>query len=249
MLKQERQTIILREINVHNKVLSSDLSTKLAVSEDTIRRDLNELAEAGKITKVHGGALSKSYHLSSYPKTNVYAYEAKSIIAQKAASLLRDGIFILISGGTTCREFARNLPHDLNATVFTISLPTAMQLLEHPNLEVVFLGGKLSKNAQLSVTGEVLQQLHSIRMDYCFTGLNGIDPKKGMTDNDWEVVQVTQAMMQASDQVVALTIAEKLHSVQRMKVCPLNQIDVLITELDPKAEQLALFESEGLKIL
>ncbi|MEM9849477.1 MAG: DeoR family transcriptional regulator, partial [Bacteroidota bacterium] len=125
----------------------------------------------------------------------------------------------------------------------------AMQLLEHPNLEVVFLGGKLSKNAQLSVTGEVLQQLHSIRMDYCFTGLNGIDPKKGMTDNDWEVVQVTQAMMQASDQVVALTIAEKLHSVQRMKVCPLNQIDVLITELDPKAEQLALFESEGLKIL
>ncbi|MEM9888154.1 MAG: DeoR/GlpR family DNA-binding transcription regulator [Bacteroidota bacterium] len=249
MLKQERQATILKEINVHNKVLSSDLSAKLAVSEDTIRRDLNELAEAGKVTKVYGGALSKSYHLSSYPKTKVYAYEAKNKIAQKAAALLHDGMFILISGGTTCREFARNIPQDLNATVFTISLPTAMQLLEHPNLEVVFLGGKLSKNAQLAVTGEVLKQLHSIRMDYCFTGLNGLDPKKGMTDNDWEVVQVTQAMMQASDQVVALTIAEKLHSVQRMKVCNLNQLDVLVTELDPKVERLAPFEREGLRLL
>ncbi|MEM6699875.1 MAG: DeoR/GlpR family DNA-binding transcription regulator [Bacteroidota bacterium] len=249
MLKQERQSIILREIDIHNKVLSSDLSIKLEVSEDTIRRDLNELAEQGKITKVHGGALSKSYHLSSYPKTQVYSVEKKTTIAQKAISLLRNGMFILISGGTTCREFARNLPLNLNATIFTISLPTAMQLMEHTTLEVVFLGGKLSKNAQLSVTGDVLRQLSEIRMDICFTGLNGLDPKKGMTDNDWEVVQVTKAMMQASDQVVALTISEKLNSIHRMKVCNLTQIDTLITELDEADEILIPFKQEGLNIL
>lgn len=249
MLKQERQALILEQINRHNKVLSADLSKKLTVSEDTIRRDLNELAERGEVTKVYGGALSKSYHLSSYPKKQVYAYEEKATIAQKAISLLHDGMFILISGGTTCREFARNLPHNLNATIFTISLPTAMQLMEHPSLEVIFLGGKLSKNAQLSVTGEVLRQLHSIRMDICFTGLNGIDPEKGITDNDWEVVQVTQAMMKASDQVVALTISEKLHSVQRMKVCELDKLNALITELEPNHSTLKPFFCEGLQLL
>lgn len=249
MLKQERQTIILREVNIHNKVLSSDLSAQLNVSEDTIRRDLNELAELGEIMKVYGGALSKSYHLSSYPTTQVYSHVEKTMIAKKAVSLLRDGMFILISGGTTCREFARNLPLDLNATIFTISLPTAMQLMEHPTLEVVFLGGKLSKNAQLSVTGDVLRQLSEIKMDICFTGLNGLDPKKGMTDNDWEVVQVTKAMIQSSDQVVALTISEKLNSVQRMKVSNLNDLDILITELEASDDRLIPFKQEGLSIL
>ncbi|MEM1325149.1 MAG: DeoR/GlpR family DNA-binding transcription regulator [Bacteroidota bacterium] len=249
MLKRERQALILEQINRHNKVLSADLSTKLSVSEDTIRRDLNELAEQGEVVKVYGGALSTAYHPSSYPKKQVYAYEAKTVIAKKAVSLLKDGMFILISGGTTCREFARNLPHDLNATIFTISLSTAMQLMEHPSLEVIFLGGKLSKNTQLSVTGKVLQQLQNVRMDICFTGLNGLDPEKGMTDNDWEVVQVTQAMMQASDRVVALTISEKLHSVQRMKVCDLSRINTLVTELSPENPAMQPFKKEGLALL
>jgi DeoR/GlpR family transcriptional regulator of sugar metabolism len=249
MLKPERHAVIMREINIHNKVLSADLSKLLEVSEDTIRRDLNELAETGKIVKVYGGALSKSYHLSAYPKAEIYSFEKKSRIAEKAIGLLRDGMFILISGGTTCREFARSLPHDLNATIFTTSLPTAMQLLEHPTLEVIFLGGRLSKNTQLTVTGEVLQQLAEIRMDICFTGLNGLDVEKGMTDNDWEVVQVTKAMMQASNKVVALSISEKLNTVQRMKVCNLSELDILITELEPEHELFHSFITNGLKIM
>jgi len=249
MLKQERQELILREINVHNKVLSSDLSSKLKVSEDTIRRDLNELAEADKIVKVHGGALSKSYHLSSYPALQVYSYQKKAIIAQKALSLLKEGMFIMVSGGTTCREFVRIWPEDLQATVFTNSLSTAMQLMEHPHAEVILLGGRLSKNAQLTVAGEVIRQLDEIRMDICFTGLNGLDTEKGLTDNDWEVVQMTRAMLKASDQVVALTISEKLNSVQRMRVAGLHELDYLITELEPDDEQLSPFKKHGLKVL
>ena len=75
MLKKERQALILREVNIHNKVVLNDLSVKLDVSEDTIRRDLQELADAGKIIKVRGGALSKSYHVFSYKENDIYAYE------------------------------------------------------------------------------------------------------------------------------------------------------------------------------
>ena len=76
MLKKERQEFILREINLHNKVLTSDLCEAINVSEDTIRRDLSELAETGDIIKVHGGALSKSFHVS-FQTNGVYSHDNK----------------------------------------------------------------------------------------------------------------------------------------------------------------------------
>jgi len=87
MLKEERQSYILRQINLHNRVLSADLSEKLKVSEDTIRRDLNELAETGKVTKVYGGALPKYYHFP-FQENEVYAREEKKAIAVKEAKLI-----------------------------------------------------------------------------------------------------------------------------------------------------------------
>ncbi|MEO8820768.1 MAG: DeoR family transcriptional regulator, partial [Ginsengibacter sp.] len=100
MFKNERQAFIVKQINLHNKVLSSELSVKLEVSEDTVRRDLAELAEAGEIIKVHGGALSKSYH---YPiqQNSAYAQDAKKEIAKKAIKLIQPGMTILTEAGTT----------------------------------------------------------------------------------------------------------------------------------------------------
>jgi len=83
MLKEERQAFIIHQINLHNKVLSSDLSVQLNVSEDTIRRDLNELAENGKVLKVYGGALSKSFQFP-FQDGNVYAKEAKKRNCQES---------------------------------------------------------------------------------------------------------------------------------------------------------------------
>ena len=104
---------------------SSDLSTTIKVSEDTIRRDLQELSEDNKLIKVHGGALSKSFH-SSFNNSSVYAIESKKCIAQKAVSLIKDGMFVLTSGGTTIIELARALPESLHATFITGSIRTAL---------------------------------------------------------------------------------------------------------------------------
>ncbi|WP_315815490.1 DeoR family transcriptional regulator [Paraflavitalea speifideaquila] len=87
MLKKERQAYILHQVNLHNKVLSSSLSLEISVSEDTIRRDLQELADEGKIIKVHGGALSHSFNQVYYPSNNVYSHDHKKIIAQKPQHL------------------------------------------------------------------------------------------------------------------------------------------------------------------
>ena len=249
MLKIERQALILKEVNIHNKVLLSDLSVKLAVSEDTVRRDIQELADDEKVIRVRGGALSRSFQVYSYQENDIYAYQEKTVIANKAISLLQDGMVVLISGGTTNLEVARILPPELNVTFFTVSLPTAMQLVEHPNSETIFIGGRLSSNAKISVGGEVVSTLMSIRPDLCLLGTNSIDLKEGVTDADWEVVNVKKVMIDVSHRVAALTISEKLNSTQKMKVCGLNQIDYLITELEPAHDLLASYWNSGLNVL
>lgn len=249
MLKKERQALIVREVNIHNKVLHADLSEHLNVSEDTVRRDLQELADEGMLVKVRGGAISKSFHVYSYKESQIYAYHEKTTIARKAISLLCDGMLVLISGGTTNLELSRILPPDLKATFFTVSLPNAMQLAEHPSCETIFIGGRISGSAQISTGGEVIKKLMDIRPDLCLLGANSVDPIAGVTDSDWDVVEVKQMMVSVSKKVAALAIFEKLNSAQKMKVCSLSELDYLITELDPEDESLNSYRNSGLKLL
>src|SRR5215813_10479325 len=106
MLKQERQAYILHQVNLHNQVLSASLSSALEVSEDTIRRDLQELSDGQKLIKVHGGALSLSYNDYHHPATTIYAHTQKKLIARKAAALIQNDMFITTTGGTTVIELA-----------------------------------------------------------------------------------------------------------------------------------------------
>jgi DeoR/GlpR family transcriptional regulator of sugar metabolism len=248
MLKKERQAYILHQVSLHNSVLSADLSSSINVSEDTIRRDLNELAESGKVIKVHGGALSKSFN-SFYLRSDVYNVDSKQVIAEKAASLIQDGMFILTGGGTTIVEMARILPESLKATFFTGSIPAAYEYAQHPNIEVIFIGDKIAKKSQIAVGGEAISRIKHIKADLCFLGINAIDLEHGITDNDWDIVQVKNAMVEASSRTVVMSISEKLNSHQRIRVCGVEEIDILITELNPSNKMLDSFRSDSLTIL
>lgn len=248
MLKQERQAIILHQINLHNRIFCSDLYTQIDVSEDTIRRDLQELSNTGKIIKVHGGALSKSFH-SSINSSQVYSIDEKKRIAQKAASLITDGMFVLTSGGTTIIEMAKALPENLHATFITGSLPAALEYIHHPTIEVIFIGDKLSKSSQITVGAEAISKIKQIRADLCFLGFNALDIEHGLTDNDWEVVQVKRAMITSSRKVVALSISEKINTSQNIQVCKVNELHVLISELTPDNKLFEPYKKEGLEVL
>ncbi len=248
MLKKERQAYILHQVSLHNSVLSTDLSNSINVSEDTIRRDLNELAETGKVIKVHGGALSKSFN-SFYLRSDVYNVDNKKIIAQKAVSLIKDGMFVLTGGGTTIIEMARLLPENLKATFFTGSIPAAYEYAQHPNIEVIFIGDKISKKSQIAVGGEAISKIRHIKADMCFLGINAIDLEHGITDNDWDIVQMKKAMIETAAQTVVMSISEKLNSVQKIRICGLEEIDVLVTELHPGNAALDCFRQDGMTIL
>jgi DeoR/GlpR family transcriptional regulator of sugar metabolism len=248
MLKRERQEFILREINLHNKVLTSDLCEAIEVSEDTIRRDLIELADSGQIIKVHGGALSRSFHVSFQPN-GVYSHDKKKLIAQKAVSLIKDGMFVLTTGGTTLLQLGKALPQHLRATFFTGSLPAALEFIQHPNIEVIFIGDRISKNSQITIGGDAISKIKQINADICFLGINAIDTEHGLTDNDWDVVQVKKAMIQSSKKCVALTISEKVNTLQKIKVAPIEELDIMITELDPASEIFDSYRQKGMDIL
>jgi DeoR/GlpR family transcriptional regulator of sugar metabolism len=248
MLKKERQAYILHQVSLHNSVLSADLSNAIHVSEDTIRRDLNELADTGKVIKVHGGALSKSFN-SFYLRSDVYNVDNKKIIAQKAASLIKDGMFVLTGGGTTIVEMARLLPENLKATFFTGSIPAAFEYAQHPNIEVIFIGDKISKKSQIAVGGEAINKIKHIKADVCLLGINAIDRQHGITDNDWDIVQMKKAMIESASQTVVMSISEKLNTSQRIRVCGFDEIDILITELDPAHTLLEPFRQQGTIIL
>ena len=247
MLKKERQEFILHQLNLHNKILCADLSNMMGVSDDTIRRDLQELAQEDKLIKVHGGALSKSFH-TAFDRKMVYNLEDKHIIAQKTAALVQSGMYILTSGGTSILEFAKSLDPNLNATFFTCSLNAAIEFAHHPSIEVVMIGDKVSKDSMLTTGASAVQTIESIQADLCILGINSLDTQFGLSENDWEVVQIKKAMIKASKKTICIGISEKLNSQQKIKVANLDEIDILITELDPNDPILLPFKHKGLTI-
>jgi DeoR/GlpR family transcriptional regulator of sugar metabolism len=248
MLKKERHDFIMRQINLHNRVLTSDLVELLHVSEDTIRRDLQELAEGAFLNKVHGGALSKSYQ-STFDDSSVYAKDAKIAIAEKTISLFKDGMVILIGGGTSIIELVKRLPQNLKATFFTISPFVAIELAKYEKIEVILIGGLFSKSSQVTYGGHVINQLSEINADLCLLGTSAMHVTDGLTDTDWEINQLKKTMLSSSRKTAVLCISEKLNISLRLKVASLENIDYLITELDPEAQELDAYRVKTLQIL
>ena len=249
MLKEERFRAILNEVELHNRVLLTDIAETLNVSIDTVRRDFKELDAENKLRKVHGGAISLGFINPSVKNGNIYAQSQKIIIAEKAVKLLRDGSVIFIDGGTTCVELARAIPEKLNLTCFTLSLNVALELLAKPNIEVIFIGGQLSREAQISIGANAVHNLSQIRVDYGFIGTGYVDVAYGLTEFDWDIVQVKKAVINASKKVVLLSISEKLNSQHRYKTCDLSAINTMVTELDPDDDRLHSFKNQELHIL
>ena len=249
MLKEERQRIILNEVELHNRIQLTDIAEKLDVSIDTIRRDVKELDGASRLKKVHGGAISLGFATYSPKRNSVYALDDKIIIAEKAAKMLKNNSVVLIDGGTTCLELARLLPIELSLTCFTLSLPVAMELLHKPNVNTIFIGGQLSKEAQITLGANTINNLTEIKVDFSFIGTGYVDAQYGLTEFDWDIVQTKKAVIKASKKTILLCISEKLNSQHRFKTCNLNAIHSLITELEPKHNLLKNFRNQEIELL
>mgnify|MGYP003563798588 CR=1 FL=1 len=248
MLKVERQSIILEELRAFNKVKSSNLCDLLKVSEDTIRRDLNELEEKGQLKKVHGGAVSLSF-IPSFKKREVIEIQTKHEIAKKALSLIEEDMVLIIDGGTSNLQLINLLPTDKKLTIFTNSIPVASKLCEYPNIDGVLLGGNILRKGYTTIGYQAIETLLEIHADMCFLGITSIDLKAGLTEVNRQETTIKKAIIKASKKVATLAISNKINSVQAFKVCDLGCLDVMVTELEPSDPNLLPFKEKGIRII
>ncbi|MEM7373272.1 MAG: DeoR/GlpR family DNA-binding transcription regulator [Bacteroidota bacterium] len=249
MLKEERHHLILSQVQQHQKVLTVELSESLSVSEDTIRRDLKELAEKGQLKKVHGGAIAHSLNPVPFRDREIYAHEEKIIIGKKASQLVRQEQVVIMDGGTTNVEVARHFPQHLSATIFTNSIPVAVELTDHPNVEIIFMGGKLLKQAQVTVGEEVIEMIQGLRADICFLGTRSLHPQIGITEIDWEETKVKRAMLQASNELVIPVITEKIGTIQPYIIGKSPLISSIVSSMERKDPRLRPFREMGIEII
>jgi DeoR/GlpR family transcriptional regulator of sugar metabolism len=225
LLGEERRELILRWLGAEGKVRASDLSSRLRVSLDTVRRDLQELADADLLRRVHGGALPPSPPgPDSFVERLPDDVAAKAAVAQAAVDLIRPGEVIAISGGTTTLEFARRLPDDLDATVIATNPHIAAALADHPRLTVDVVGGRLHPAAR-TVTGP-----EAVVLSAC-----SLHPQAGMTLRHREEALVVRAMVEHAGRLLSVTTAGKLGSAGPYPVAAIERIDTLVTDA-PDAE-------------
>lgn len=249
MKKKERQQNIINQVSINRKISSTDLSTALNVSEDTIRRDIIELDQKGLLTKVHGGAISTIQKFYHYNEDIIYNRDEKIVIAQKAIKLLEDGMVIIMSGGTTNLMVAKLLPKSLKATIYTYSLPIAMQLTEHPLIETIFIGGKIQRSSMVTTGIDVVQYLSNLKANVCFMGVSGITVEQGVTDEGYEVSLVKKAMVKASDSTIFLVTSNKLNVVLNYEVSNLSNIKTLVTNLINDDSLLDDYRKAGINVI
>ncbi|RPE06048.1 DeoR/GlpR transcriptional regulator [Chitinophaga lutea] len=230
MLREERLDYILKKLKTDQKVLQAELSTDLQVSEDTVRRDLESLAQDGLLIKVRGGAIPHSPNPYSFTERILLHEQDKQLMAQKALSLLKDGQTIVLDGGTSTLVLAKLFPAHLKLTVVTNSVPIVAQLIEHPGVEVIFTGGRIFKDSRVASGLDTIRMIRRIRADLCFLGVCSLHPVVGVTGLDLEETEVKTAMVESANRVVAIGTSDKMGTAEPFKVCEMTDIDTIITD-------------------
>jgi DeoR/GlpR family transcriptional regulator of sugar metabolism len=247
VLTAERRQAILVRLEQHGKVVASELVAELGVSEDTVRRDLRELAAAGQLLRVHGGALPPPPAAASFVQRLHVAPEAKAHLAEAALPLLETANVILLDGGTTALELARRLPPERDCTILTNAPPVASALASHPRAEVVLIGGRLLKDSQVTVGSETVDALRQVHADACVLGICSLHPELGVTATDHDEAPVKRAMVHAAAEVIALATADKLRTMSPWFVAPLADITHLVT--DAGDDLTADYEDAGVSVV
>jgi DeoR/GlpR family transcriptional regulator of sugar metabolism len=248
VLTSHRKQHLLDLLRRSGQIIAKDVSQELGLSEDTIRRDLRELAAEGLLQRVHGGALPSSPAVHDFAFRLTVATDEKKMIGKAAARMIHPGQVVILDGGTTAVQIARHLPPDLQATVVTHSPTIAVELVEHRSVEVILIGGKLFKHSVVSVGAPAIEAISRIHADIYFMGVTGIHPKSGLTTGDFEEAHVKRALSASAAETIVLASSEKLNAVSPYVVAPLSEITGMIVPANTKSKLLAHYTRQGITI-
>lgn len=226
----QRKETLLHALAAQGKVLAKDAARALGVSEDTIRRDLRELAAAGLCRRVYGGALPLPVAQVAYEERTTLNIDGKSRVASAAVTLIRPDMTVVLDGGTTAVEVARRLPPDLVATVVTHSPTVAVELLGRTNVETVLVGGRLFRHSAVASGAATVEYAMRVNADLFLMGVTGVNADYGLTTGDADEAVVKRTFAQRSAETFVLASAEKIGAASPFQVLPLGDVGGVITD-------------------
>lgn len=249
MLTSERKALIQQVLRQEGRLVAKDFSQKLGVSEDTIRRDLRELAGEGLLQRVHGGALPASPAVADFAAREQVGSSVKARLGQAAARMILPGQIVFLDGGTTNVQLARHLPRDLKAVVVTHSPSIAVELVSHPLVEVELIGGRLFKHSIVAVGTTSAEAISRIRADLFFMGATGVHPETGVTTGDREEAAIKALIARQSAETIVLATEEKLGAASPYQIMPLTDLGTLVTVKGLPEETMRPFRSSSLSLV
>ena len=227
MLASQRKKLLLDRLAAEGQLVAKSLALELGTSEDTIRRDLRELAAEGKLQRVHGGALPASAAMGDLQAREQVSVADKAALGRWGAALVQPGQVVILDGGTTALQVARHLAPGLRATVVTHSPTVAVALAAHPGLEIRMLGGRLFRHSMVNVGADVLAAAARLRADLFFLGVTGVHPEAGLSTGDAEEAAVKRALHERSAETIVLASPEKLMAASPFAVAALSEISAV----------------------
>ncbi|KUN09365.1 DeoR family transcriptional regulator [Streptomyces yokosukanensis] len=249
MLAAERRDHLLALLANEGKIVAKDVAAGLGISEDSVRRDLRDLAAEGLCQRVYGGALPVSPAVVDYAARQAVTPDAKQKVASVAAGLVPPGGVLILDGGTTALAVARALPKDLACTVITHSPTIAAALLDHPQAEIFLLGGRIFKHSAVACGAAAVEAAQNVSADLCLLGVTGVHPEAGLTTGDAEEAAMKRALAARAAETYVLASSEKIGTASRFRVLPWAEVSGLITDADPHDAVIEQLKALGVEIL
>ncbi|MBO1336464.1 DeoR/GlpR family DNA-binding transcription regulator [Streptomyces sp. VRA16 Mangrove soil] len=249
MLAAERRDHLLALLAREGKIVAKDVAADLGISEDSVRRDLRDLAAEGLCQRVYGGALPASPAVADYATRTTVAPDGKQKVAAAAAALVRPDSAVILDGGTTALAVARRLPPDLSCTVITHSPTIVAALIDHPRAELFLLGGRVFKHSAVACGAAAVEAAQNVSADLFLLGVTGVHPEAGLTTGDAEEAAMKRVLASRAADTYVLASSEKIGTASRYRVLPWEDITGVITDAAPGHPVTERLTSQGVEIL
>jgi DeoR family fructose operon transcriptional repressor len=229
MLPDKRRELIVELVTERDGCTVSELAQELDVSETTVRRDLDELADRNSIDRTHGGAVPVVERLSDYKRRTIQNREAKETIAKRAVKEIHKEQVVLLDAGSTTQAISREIPEDYNISVVTNNPPVASHLAEGET-EVFLTGGRYNEDHNFLVGRLAEEAIEQMNFDIGFIGLEGLDADGGLTTVFNDAARIKELMVNNCRRIVVVADHSKIGARSVIQFASLSDIDMVITD-------------------
>ncbi|MCL7998487.1 DeoR/GlpR family DNA-binding transcription regulator [Brucella sp. 21LCYQ03] len=250
LLLDERQARIQQLLEQSGRVLATELAESFGVSEDTIRRDLREMAAAGLCKRVYGGALKAAPSYAPLAERDTERPEAKTVLAVTLAGMIEPNMTVFLDSSSTNLALARLLVDRGDAITIVTNTPSiAAIVVQSEKIDVVMIGGPIDRRVSAAVGARALRDAEMVRPDLCMLGVCGFSAETGITALHLEDAEFKRVIAGRSRKVVLAITSDKLGTVAAHDVIPIEAVTVMAVEHDTKEDVLAPYRASGMTII